>query len=454
MRDETAEGAGLRRADAERPEDGASGSRQPSASRRALRILLPLLVIAAGIGLVLILRATAPAPPREDEGPRVPTVEVTRVQRETATPEVSVHGTVVAAREARVAPDVAGRVVWVSPSLIAGGRFEAGDPMLRIDARDYRLALEAQRGEVAQAEMQLAQTRAEAEVARRIDELHGADIERTPEGQDLALKRPQLDAARQSLASARSRLQQTREQLGDTTLRAPFASLVSEAEVEQGQQVSAQQPVATLVGTDVVFVHASVPVEVLPALRIPADVGSGERGSAATVIQEAGRSTRATWTGYVAGMLPGVDERGAMARLVIAVPDPMGLAERAPERAVPLLLGTFVEVELDAAPIEDVARLPAVAVHGERTVWLVDEDGRLVERQVELRWRGEETVLVGEGLREGERVVVSRLASPAEGMEVRVTAPAQPTDRARDRERDRVRDRARESEPAGRDVAK
>ena len=39
-------------------------------------------------------------------------------------------------------PNVSGNVLWISPNLVAGGYFEAGEPLLRIDERDYRYALE------------------------------------------------------------------------------------------------------------------------------------------------------------------------------------------------------------------------------------------------------------------------------------------------------------------------
>jgi hypothetical protein len=75
-----------------------------------------------------------------------------------------------------------------------------------------------------------------------------------------------------------------------------------------------------------------------------------------------------------------------------------------------------------------------VALVDDHAVWLVVDD-KLTAREVEVAWRGVDTVLV-RGLRPGEAVVTTPLASPTEGMAVRIegespaliaaSAPARP----------------------------
>jgi hypothetical protein len=57
-------------------------------------------------------------------------------------------------------------------------------------------------------------------------------------------------------------------------------------------------------------------------------------------------------------------------------------------------------------------------------------DGRLEIRPVEILFRGKDEVLVKNGISEGERLVVSDLPAPVEGMQLRLQEnPAPPTDK-------------------------
>lgn len=76
--------------------------------KRALRLVLPVVVVAAGVGLVVLLRATAPAPEREEDAPRAPLVDVVRAERGDVTPRLTAHRTVLAAQRARIAPQASG----------------------------------------------------------------------------------------------------------------------------------------------------------------------------------------------------------------------------------------------------------------------------------------------------------------------------------------------------------
>lgn len=315
----------------------------------------------------------------------------------------------------------------MSERLTAGGRFVEGEPMLRVDPTDYRLAVKAQRGAVAQAETTVRQERAERHVNMRAWEVLREDRTLPPEayteeGRALALNEPQLEAAQEELVAARSRLQQARVDLERTTLRAPFAAKVEEESVDLGQQVTRAEPIATLTGTERYHVQASVPVQQVAYIRI----GDAARGAPARVTQTL-RGRELVWEGHVEQLLPAVEERGSMARVVVVIPDPLGLERPEGPRDVPLLLGSFVDVSIEAEPLpESVVEVPRAALREDRQVWVATEDGRLEIREVDVVWRREETVLLASGVRAGERVIVSPIPAPVDGMPVRI-APSEPT---------------------------
>ena len=74
--------------------------------------------------------------------------------------QLTVHsqGTVVPNIESDLIPEVSGRVVKMSPNLVAGGYFQKGDLLLELDAEDYQTAVQRARSTL---------TRAEAEPAIR-----------------------------------------------------------------------------------------------------------------------------------------------------------------------------------------------------------------------------------------------------------------------------------------------
>ena len=163
----------------------------------------------------------------------------------------------------------------------------------------------------------------------------------------------------------------------------------------------------------------------------------GERGSKAKVIHDAGAGVVIEREGYIERLLGQVDARGRMARLLVAVEDPLGTglygqatqvapaqgdkpAEERPR--LPLLLGTSVRVELAGQPLTDTTEIPRIALVDDGKVWLV-ADGKLTLRSVEVVWRSAEAVLV-RGLKPGDAVVRTPLATPTEGMQVTIDGEA------------------------------
>jgi len=197
--------------------------------------------------------------------------------------------------------------------------------------------------------------------------------------------------------------------------------VVIDEAVDVGQTVGPQSPIATLAGIERFWVQVSIPVAHLRQLDIPGTNTPAERGSVARVIHELADGTSIEHAGYAVRLLGSVDERGRMAQLMIAVDDPLALRVPAAERPLPLLLGSYVDVELEGRTLHDVIPIPRQALHDGDRVWVVDGDGRLRGRKVEVAWRERERVLVSDGIAAGEQVVVTPLAAPTEGTRVSIS---------------------------------
>ena len=94
-------------------------------SEKKRKFLLPILVLLVGVVAAVLIISSRKAPPRVERPQLGPLVEVVQAELETVPITVMGHGEVVAKIAVDVVPQVAGRVVKVHPSLVAGGFFGA-----------------------------------------------------------------------------------------------------------------------------------------------------------------------------------------------------------------------------------------------------------------------------------------------------------------------------------------
>lgn len=377
-----------------------------------LRTVLPLVVLILGGGalyLLKITRADATKGAREHTGTLV---EVMKVDAGTHAVKLRAQGTVQPAEEVVIHPEVGGRVIWQSDELVPGGHFAKGDPLVRVDRRDYLLALEAQRAELSRAELALEQEKARQRIAAKEWKAFGG-AETGTEGQALALRQPHMKTAEVGLSAAESSLQRARLNLGRTHLKAPFDAIVMQEQVEIGQLVGPQTALARLVGTSRFWVQVSVPLSALASVELPSETGPG---AATRVIQDVDGVTIER-VGRIERMLPDLDPAGGMARLLVAIDDPF--SRSAASNEPPLLLGAYVRVEIDARPIENAFALPTATLREGDKVYAMDGEDRLAVLEPEIVWRDGDQVLVRGDLG-GKRIVRSRIANPVSGMQLRV----------------------------------
>jgi RND family efflux transporter MFP subunit len=373
------------------------------------RFLLPGLITAAAVAGAVVMVQSAESAEREPPAVPLPLVEHVEVQTETLRPRLWGNGVVEPAREATLSPELSGRIVYLSPSLVVGGRVKAGEVLVRLDKRNYEIAVQQQRAQVQQRQVELELERAHGKVAKREwDQMMG---ETNGEGR-LASRDPQREAAEVNVEAARSTLERARLDLERTVIRAPFNATVRAESVEVGEIASPGQVVVTLVGTDALWVRVSVPVEHLGIIGVPGR-GVGE-GAAARVVQRLGDRGVVERTGRVIRLINELDPESRTAQVLVEVLDPFD----PPAGELPLLPGAFVEVELEGQAATQVVAVPRVAVLDGHHVWVVDDAQRLRKRELRIGWSDSERIYTLGGLATGDRVVVTPPSTALEGMEV------------------------------------
>lgn len=381
--------------------------------RPIIRIVLSLIILTMGVGTAAYLKNSGPRTRKRPPVKLSPTVQVETVRPSEYQVVVKAMGTVIPDREVVLKSRVSGEVVDIDPEFTEGGFLRKDMKLLQIDPLDYELALARQQSAVADAEYALKLELGHQAVAKREWELLSGTQPVQDMEKELALRKPHLDKARAELAAAQAELETAKLNLDRTRIMAPFNAMVRSKSVDLGSQVTPQESLAELVGTDAYRVQTSIPMDHLGWIQIPGHAGGS--GSIARIIYARGHEC----TGTVTRLMGDLSTEGRMARILVEVKDPLGLKTEDRDR-VPLLIGEYVRVEIQGRKLDRVFQIPRTALRDNSSVWIVTENQTLEIRKVRPVWRDADIVLLQDGLNPHERLVVSDLPAAVEGMSVRI----------------------------------
>ncbi len=374
------------------------------------RKLLPVAILAVAVLLMVALAAMRPAPPVGEVAPRVPLVEIIEVEERPAGFEVRSQGTVQPRTQTALVSEVAGTVLEVSPQFAAGGFFRRGELILKVDAKDYEVAVSRAEAQLANRQALLEQENARAEQAAR----DWASIGRGT-ASALVLRKPFLAEAEANVRAAQADLRATQITLARTEIRAPFDGLLVEKRADVGQYVGVGTAIAVLAGTDVAEVRLPLTEADLAVIDLPA-------GGLPVALHARSAAVSGIWEGHLVRSEGVLDELTRVLHVVVEVQDPYGLGGQGdPTR--PLKFGSFIEARIPGALSHPVIVLPRHVLRGMDEVILADRDDRLRLRSIEILRTDRDSVYVASGLTPGERVVTTVIETPVEGMRLRVLAP-------------------------------
>ena len=374
----------------------------------AVTIIVALLV--SGLLVYRYLLRTKPMAKRKPPAKMQALVTTMAVTPLTTNVQVKALGRIIPAQQITLQARVSGKVIGLHPDFIPGGIVEKDALLVKLDDTDYRLALKNKLNELSRAKADLRieeglQTVAEQEwqlIQGQSDDIDKSTI-------DLALRKPQLEKVQTNIDSAATEVERAEVDLARTEIHAPFNAIVREKHIDLGSQVSSQSLIATLVGIDVFWAEISIPADKLEWIVLP----SGRKsGSAVIVYGNEGVSYQAG----IVNLLPDIDPDGLMARLLVAVSDPMGIRND----GEPLLLGSFVRAEIQGKEIENVIQVPRSSLHDTDTVLTVSDKNTLHLQSVSVIWKNSEHVFIDAGLKAGDRVVISNVPASIEGMPVTI----------------------------------
>jgi len=356
-------------------------------------------------------RDPATAPPR--------LVETVPVARRALERTVTVTGSLAALDRATLTMKVPGRLCEIAMDL--GSPVRTGDLIAQVEPRDYELRVQ-------QAEAALAQARAalglppegtndllalestspvrEAkavfnEATRNRERVQSLAKEKIASDSELdtveasfvvasnrLVKAFEEGRGRQAaLAQRRAELELARQQLADTTLRAPFTGAVEARQASLGEFIATGTPIVTLVRTDPLRLRLEVPERKAPAVRAGQTVRFHVDGDTNH------------FTARLTRLSPAIREGDRMLMVEADVPGAEAL----------LRPGAFVRAEIIIAPEDPGLTVPlsALIVFAGLEKVVTVQDGQALEKTVATGRRGFDWVEIVAGLKIGDPVVVN-----------------------------------------------
>lgn len=381
-----------------------------------VRILVPVLILAAG-GFAwkwLGVPVEEPQPgPRERQILRT---ERLVLQRTDYPVILESQGIVRAHHETTLTPQVAGTVAAIHPAFEDGAFFAAGDVLLELNPADFETQLISAESRLARAEAALAQEEARANQAR----LNWDDMGYTDAPSPLVLRVPQLKEARANVSAAEAEMEQAQRNLERTKIRAPFDGRVKSRLIGPGQAVGAATALGQIFSSKRAEVRLPLTPNQLGFIDLPT---RADDAPVRVILTDAlsSRPTGHTWDARIIRTEGTLDENSRELFAIAEIEDPFGLKSDKPE----LRVGQPVRAAVDGVILEDVFVLPRSALRGIDRIFLIDRDPTRIRRAtIDPVWSTADTVVVGEGLKDGDWLATSRMPLVPNGAPVEVIEAA------------------------------
>lgn len=380
------------------------------------KVVLPLLFLLFAVVAYVVLGQLKTEPQKREEPPQAVAVFVESAERVQYTQTVLSQGEVQPQREIIVAPQVAGRIDYLSQDFLVGSFVQRGQTLARVEVTDFELALVRAEATVAGAEQALARERAEAEVAiQDITDL-GLSME---QASPLARREPQLAQAEADLKSAIAQLRDAELALSRTTIVAPFDGVISEKSVDIGQFVSLGFTLGRMYSTDTFEVALPLTDTEVGRIGLPLAFNETSNNPGPEVIlsaEVAGQPRQ--WIGRITRTGAVINSQTRQINIFAEIDDPYGAGRDGDAAMVP---GQFVNATIDGDTLDGVVRVSRDALRGTNRVLVADsETDSLSIRTVDVALSNPGGAYLLSGVAPGEEVVVSPIETPTDGMRVQI----------------------------------
>jgi RND family efflux transporter MFP subunit len=416
------------------------------ATFKTIRVFVVILVAIIIAAVLVILRPKAERRVVEDMGRLV---EVFAARAEKVQMFIEAYGTVKPRDELLLVAEVRGQVTATDPTFEEGNFVTRGTRLIQIDPRTYELEVQRRNVQIKQAQAEIKRLEQEVlnllariEIAKSDVALAKSEYFRLKKLIDRkVIAQSTLDKAEQQYLASLERLQTLENQLALTgpqkeqllaqrdmaevmfaeakldlersAIVALFDGWVLARTIEVGQHVTIGQSMGRIYSSGELDIEVRIPVKDFKWLPAELNVAAGIE---AEVIFE-NQGARMTWNGQVSRVKAQMDDKTRTLPVIIEVESTANSGEN--RNALRLRPGMFVTARIKGKEVSQAFVLPRHVVYPGDMVYTVEDD-RLKIKSVDILRTFKDSVIVGQGLSDGERIIKTPLSDATDGMLVRV----------------------------------
>lgn len=379
------------------------------------QIIIPIAILVAGIAAFVGFSSLKTPPAEKAKEDNTPIIAVENIVVAPMTLHVSSYGIIKPKYETLLVAQVNGEIVELDETFVRGGFVKKGQLLARIDPNDYHAALIDAQADMASARAALEQEVAQGKVAEREWKLI-TDSSPT----ELSLRKPQLAQELARVKSAQAAILRAKRNLQRTEIRAPYDAMIDSRMIGLGSFVGVGTQIGQLLGTDIAEVRLPVADNELKFL-----VNQGHDAQVKLVGTYAGTSVE--WIAQIARSEGVIDNKSRMTYLVAEIQNPYLLPEVLAKKnttnnadvshSVPLRFGAYVQAQILGIEIANASLLPRHLIVDHK-VGLLSNESTLHYATIDIVRQQGANVIVSNGLLDGDKLIVSALEYPVDGMKL------------------------------------
>ena len=373
---------------------------------RYIKKYSPLIIISVSIIIFILMIRLRPEAKFEEPKIIPQLVETMVAYPSEVGAKISSQGTIRPEHEIFVTSELSGKVTWVSKNFLDGAGFKIGDTLMKIEKRDYELALISTESSLFQARLALEREEAEANLA-------SIEWKRVGKGDasSLTLREPQLAQARAVLAAAEAAYEQSKRNLERTSIIAPFDGRVRKKMVDLGTNLIPGSRLADIYATASFEVRLPIADKDIPFIGIPLDGTSIDPANRPEVrLSTSYGGDELNTKGSIVRSQSEINPKTRMISVIATIP--ISNANSG------FKVGMFVNAEINGLSFPGVTVVPRSAVK-DNMIWVVIDE-KLRRKSVEVIRFENDFAFISDGLSKNDRILITRLSSYVDGMPVRL----------------------------------
>ena len=333
----------------------------------------------------------------------IPLVKVLPLIQNTINATIQSQGTIFPANEIIILSEINARVAWVSKKLDNGASFNKGDTLVKLDSRDYELALISAESNILNAKVNLEREQAEFDLANKEWERVGSG-----KASDLTLRKPQLAQAEAIWAASKAAVEQAQRNLDRTAIIAPFSGRVRNKNINVGSSLFPGTSIAKIYSTDFYEIRLPISDRDMPFTGLLFDGKSIPSYKQLDVVFSL--DNQDICKGKIVRTESEKDYKTKMVVLIAKI----DVGKNYNKNNL-LTIDQFLEAKIIGIELEDSIQIPRSLVRNSY-VWVIDSGRKLRKRKVDIFRYEKEIAILKDGIVKGDYLLMSRMNTLVDGM--------------------------------------